>query len=304
MLAIAVNLTICISFGILQSAYSSDPATFTDGVCLDCHDDAEQSLMGSGHDVAVNKAKVSCIGCHIDADGAHLDDPDNLPINTAKLSPIETAKVCLTCHPGFHGANHLERDPHAANQVNCSGCHRVHDNTRVGLLADDEPELCLECHAAVEGDFFQPFRHPVKDGVVRCSECHLMLFQISKQNVYAGSSAPCFHCHGRFQGPFPFQHQATVDYSTEEGGCLNCHAAHGSEQPRMLKQPYDATNQALCLQCHLVPGHDYNSFHGSQWAGIPCSECHVDIHGSYTSRNFLSSSLQVQGCFNAGCHAD
>ena len=95
---------------------------------------------------------------------------------------------------------------------------------------------------------------------------------------------------------------ATVDYSTEEGGCLNCHAPHGSDQPRMLKQPYDVANQALCAGCHFVPRHEINNFHGTQWAGVPCSDCHVDIHGSYTNRNFLRPSLQVEGCFLAGCH--
>jgi hypothetical protein len=43
--------------------------------------------------------------------------------------------------------------------------------------------------------------------------------------------------------------------------------------------------------------------HGTQWSGVPCNDCHADIHGSYVSRLFLSESLQGQGCFNAGCHA-
>jgi predicted CXXCH cytochrome family protein len=110
-------------------------------------------------------------------------------------------------------------------------------------------------------------------------------------------------CHNEFQGPFPFEHQATVDYSTEEGGCINCHDPHGSAQPRMLKQPYEAPHFQLCTQCHGVPPlHNQNARHGDRWAGLACNDCHTDIHGSYTSRVFLSESLEAEGCFTAGCH--
>jgi hypothetical protein len=40
--------------------------------------------------------------------------------------------------------------------------------------------------------------------------------------------------------------------------------------------------------------------HGTRWAGMACNDCHVDVHGSFTSRLFLSESLR--GCFNSGCH--
>ena len=303
---IALALAVAVALGALlfppigaNRAWSEDPA---DNECLDCHDNGMQSLMGSAHDLGVGKAGVTCLSCHIDADGDHLDDDEILPFNPASQSVTETSKVCMSCHVGFHATNSLERDPHGADAVNCTGCHKLHDNNKVGLLADDEPELCFGCHAGVEGEFYLPSRHPVTDHVVRCSDCHLEIFQDRKQGVYSGPSATCFQCHARFRGPFPFQHQAAVDYSTEEGGCLNCHAPHGSTQPRLLKQPYDVTNQALCASCHFVPRHENNSFHGTQWAGVPCSDCHVDIHGSYFNRNLLDPGLQSQGCFNAGCH--
>jgi predicted CXXCH cytochrome family protein len=154
----------------------------------------------------------------------------------------------------------------------------------------------------VRGEFAQPYRHPVSDGIILCSECHRSLDENKRILSYARSDAPCFTCHEEFQGPFPFEHQAAVDYSTQEGGCLTCHAAHGSSLPKMLKQPYEPPHFNLCSQCHIVPGHNFNSRHGDEWAGVPCNECHTDIHGSYVSRLFLTPSLQAQGCFNAGCH--
>jgi predicted CXXCH cytochrome family protein len=104
--------------------------------------------------------------------------------------------------------------------------------------------------------------------------------------------------------PFPYAHQATVDYSVEEGSCLNCHEAHGANLPVLLKQPYGGSEYQLCTQCHSVPPkHNYNNFHGSQWQGLPCSNCHVDIHGSYTSRWFLGPEADAQGCTRLGCHS-
>jgi DmsE family decaheme c-type cytochrome len=197
----------------------------------------------------------------------------------------------------------FERDPHRDAGLACAACHRVHDTQhRVGLLIDDEPTLCFSCHASQKGEFAMPTHHPVMEGVVRCSDCHQSVAQSAKQHVPSGPSETCTLCHAMFEGPYPFEHAAAVDYSTEEGGCLNCHAPHGAPNPRLLKQSYQAPDFALCSQCHSVPGHQFNVNHGSQWAGVPCADCHVDVHGSYDNAKLLDPSLQAQGCFVAGCH--
>ena len=72
--------------------------------------------------------------------------------------------------------------------------------------------------------------------------------------------------------------------------------------PRLLKQPYEGPHFQLCSQCHSVPRHNWNNQHGSLFAGVPCNDCHVDIHGSYTSRYFFTPQLQADGCINSGCH--
>jgi DmsE family decaheme c-type cytochrome len=162
--------------------------------------------------------------------------------------------------------------------------------------------MCTSCHPSTRSDFFMPSHHPVTEGIVSCSDCHLAVAQSPKQRTGSGAGEVCVACHAQFAGPFPFEHQAAVEYSTEEGGCPNCHAPHGSTQPRLLKQPYEAPAFAVCSQCHVVPKHQFNSNHGSQWAGVPCSECHVDVHGSYESRHLLDPGLAAQGCFLMGCH--
>jgi len=139
------------------------------------------------------------------------------------------------------------------------------------------------------------------EGVMKCSECHVTLGE-TKTELSRNGSNVCMKCHGEFEGPFPHEHLATLDYTTEEGGCIACHEPHGSHLPRMVQQPYEGPHYQLCTQCHSVPGHNSNSMHGTTWAGMACNECHVDIHGSYSNRLFVSESLQGLGCFNAGCH--
>jgi DmsE family decaheme c-type cytochrome len=195
----------------------------------------------------------------------------------------------------------LEKNVHTANDVSCSGCHSVHASKHVSLLKTAESQLCMDCHARVEGQFARPYHHPVQEGIVRCSECHLTLDQTSRALSNNGTNV-CLNCHGEFAGPFPHEHQATLDHSTEEGGCLTCHDPHGSSLPRMVKQPYAPPHYQLCTQCHSVPRHFSNSFHGTTWAGLACNDCHTDIHGSYDNRLFVNESLKAQGCFNSGCH--
>ncbi|HEX6790590.1 MAG TPA: cytochrome c3 family protein, partial [Candidatus Krumholzibacteria bacterium] len=140
------------------------------------------------------------------------------------------------------------------------------------------------------------------DGVIKCSDCHMTVNQSKKQHTGSGPGEVCVTCHAMFAGPFPFEHQAAVEYSAQDGGCLNCHEPHGSAYPRLLKQSYEPPVTPLCRHCHEVPKHQFNQQHGDTWANVPCSECHVDIHGSYESSRFFDPSLRTEGCFQGSCH--
>jgi DmsE family decaheme c-type cytochrome len=230
------------------------------------------------------KARVTCTDCHIGDERHWEDDPEEYAMtNPANTDASTEAHLCSACHVNAHQQNILEKNVHAANDVNCSSCHSVHASKNSSLLRKSEPTLCLDCHASVEGQFALPYRHPVNDEIVRCTECHMTLDQTSTELSRNGSNV-CYECHAQYEGPFPYEHQATVDYSAEEGGCLSCHHAHGSYLPKLLKQPYEPPHFQLCSQCHTVPLHNMNSFHGTQWAGVPCGDCHNDIHGSLRGR--------------------
>jgi DmsE family decaheme c-type cytochrome len=277
-------------------------------VCLDCHDDPAKALHGTPHqilatDVDDPDARVACTDCHTGDENHYQDDPEEYPMsNPAKATIALATATCSGCHINSHQQNMQERNVHAENDVSCLGCHQIHGDGKAGLLHKEEFDLCLECHSDVRGEFAQPYRHPVSDGIVRCSECHMSLDKNKRTLSYSRIDSPCFGCHEYFRGPFPFEHQATLGFSTEEGGCLTCHKPHGSSLPRMLNRPYEPPSFNLCTQCHIVPLHNNNPQHGDEWAGVPCNDCHVDIHGSYVSQYFLTPALQSQGCFNVGCH--
>lgn len=303
-LAIAAGFSLTAFAMAFPTARSSEPAAVSSEVCLDCHEDAARAMMGTAHDPAAAKV-VSCVDCHAGpATAMHVDDPDtHKPTNPAALTADSLTAVCTACHASPHALNLRERDPHGDANLSCNACHEVHNNEHASLLKDEENATCLECHASARAGFAMPTHHPVEEGVVECRDCHIEVAQSKKQhNTAGGPGETCVRCHGSMQGPFPFEHEAAVDYSVNDGGCLNCHAPHGSTFPRLLKQSYEAPHYSLCSQCHTVPKHLNNVNHGTQWAAVPCGDCHVDVHGSYTSRFLLDPALESQGCFTGGCH--
>jgi DmsE family decaheme c-type cytochrome len=288
-----------------QGARSSQPVAVSSDVCLDCHEDQARGMKGTAHDPAGGKI-VACLDCHAGpATAMHVDDPDTYrPVHPDSLSADSLTAVCAACHADPHALNLYERDPHRDAGMSCKACHQVHGNQHAALLKDTQNELCLGCHASARAGFAMPTHHPLGEGVVECRDCHIEVAQSKMQRTAGGPGDTCVRCHGAFQGPFPYEHEPAVSYSVNEGGCQNCHNPHGSTFPMLLKQSYESPHYSLCSQCHSVPKHLNNPNHGTQFAGVPCGDCHVDVHGSYVSRHLLDPSLQAQGCFpgGGGCH--
>lgn len=301
---IAVGGALLIGLAAAEPAAAAHPGE-TDA-CLDCHDDQAANLSRSYHAVAEDgrPTGISCTDCHTGSSAHWEDDPEIHPMtNPAELDAAGAATSCAGCHTNPHQANQAALSPHARAGVTCTACHQVH-GARLGAgLKDEETALCYGCHGAQRGEFARPYSHPVRDGgFMACSACHLSGDDDTGTAVRLRSNDTCLECHPEFRGPFPHDHQAAVDYTTEEGGCVACHEPHGSYAPHLLKQPYEAPHFQLCSQCHTVPLHQFNSAHGSDWAGVACNECHTDIHGSYDNRFYLSRTLESQGCLAVGCH--
>ncbi len=271
--------------------------------CLDCHERADSLLAESLHRIRVSpegdrvtNSPFGCVDCHPGWE-AHLDQPELGTIeNPGKMDPFENLKLCTSCHFSPHSQESAEFNVHFRNGVGCSECHSIHQPTAEHLLVQPSNQLCLQCHQGIATVFFSVSRHPLKEGVVKCIDCHRVLGEPGKAFSFASPNRECYTCHSEFEGPFPFEHEAVNDYDTEKEGCVFCHEAHGSPNPRLLKQPAGQ----LCLQCHLLPKHQ--TAHGGIWAKRSCLECHVDVHGSYTSKKLFPDDLFGGACFGRGCH--
>ena len=273
-------------------------------ICVGCHEGADTLMAKTAHRLIVSPEgkrvknfPASCTDCHSGGD-KHIEEPENRNItNPFKTDPVENHKICTPCHSNPHTQNDPVVNTHAQNNVGCSTCHSVHHPREKQLLVSAPNDLCLSCHQELSGKFFSVSHHPVLQKTILCIDCHKLSDPSNKPLSAANVNSECFSCHAEFQGPFPYEHGAVNDYTVEKEGCIYCHDPHGSPHPRLLRQPVGP----LCLNCHFVPKHQ--TAHGGIWAKSDCTECHADIHGSYTSQNLFAEDLFGGSCFAYGCHA-
>ena len=298
---------------LTYSGYSSDDYVGSDA-CKDCHEDQFKAFSHTSHaqlaKISSWKGKVTgCEACH-GPGKAHSEDGDPAKIISFKnKGSKEISETCLTCHAGKEERNNFRRGEHWRNDIGCTDCHSSHEfvtgrnlassithvskanaekpgYSTIALLKVSETQLCMGCHAETKPDFNKPFHHKVLEGVMKCSDCHNPHggFEAKQTRLAIGADAACIKCHADKQGPFTYEH---APLKTE--GCTVCHTPHGSSNPRLLR--FSRVNQ-LCLTCHSVahdvgatepagPQHNQNA----QYAN--CTNCHVKIHGSYTSPVFF-----------------
>jgi len=310
------------SSGSSQSRSTQAPATAGNpsgeyvgsDACKDCHEDQFKAFSHTSHAQLTNirswNGKVTgCEACH-GPGKAHMEEGDPKKIISFKnKSSKEISETCLNCHAGREERNNFRRGEHWRNDIGCTDCHSSHEvvtganspgsitfvgktnaekpgYATIAMLKQSEPQLCMSCHAETKPDFNKPFHHKVLEGAMKCSDCHNPHggFEAKQTRLATGADGACIRCHADKQGPFTYEH---APLKTE--GCTSCHTPHGSSNPRLLQ--FSRTNQ-LCLTCHSVehgvgaaepagPQHNQNA----QYAN--CTNCHVKIHGSYTSPVFF-----------------
>ncbi|MEO8660980.1 MAG: DmsE family decaheme c-type cytochrome [Bryobacteraceae bacterium] len=275
-------------------------------VCKACHPDVSLNFYKNPHYRSVAAAdqppeKTGCESCHgpgkqhVEARGGKATI-----VAFSQLGAKEVLDNCLRCHANTMSRANIRRSEHTSNDVVCNQCHSIHKpSSPKFLLARKQTELCESCHAPVRAQFNMPVKHRVHEGFMNCTDCHnphgtnSPTWRMGVRPRLVGQSAdgeePCLRCHQDKRGPFAFEHPAVrVD------GCESCHAPHGSTNARLLKRPVVFT---LCLECHNGAGN-----FGRQGDGIvtqnashnmadpryrSCTTCHVRIHGSNASAQFL-----------------
>ncbi len=287
--------------GMAVAQPQSQPNAFVGSqACQACHPDLWHGFNRNPHFQSIAQAKepqekTGCEGCHGPGE-AHikgLGDKTKITVFPA-LAPNHVIDTCLTCHAKDFGKMNIRRSAHTTAEVSCTGCHSIHHSQGVrNLLANEQREVCYDCHRDVQARFELPFKHRVNEGAIDCTDCHnphgapaatWATAQSPRMVSHAfGNDIACVKCHTDKRGPFVHEHPPV-----RVEGCATCHNPHGSTNPRLLNRPAVFT---LCLECH----NDVMGF-GPTQDGIPnpnrtlhnlaeprfqnCVTCHTRIHGS------------------------
>jgi len=257
--------------------------------CLTCHgaDAKVTPVLQTPHAVKGDpRTPFAQHGC----ESCHGDSPDHLALKAKSpsivfkgpnISPVAVRnQQCLTCHQSGLRMN-WQGSQHATNDVACTNCHTVHIAKDPVLVKFTQPDKCFTCHAEQRADSFKFSHHPIREGLVVCSNCHnphgspgpKMLREFTVNET-------CYTCHMEKRGPVLWEHAPVRE------NCLNCHTPHGSTQARLLVQ----RPPSLCQECHANGGHQAQPFGGATMQGQiaanirlmarGCVNCHSQIHGS------------------------
>jgi len=255
-------------------------------VCADCHDLAEAfTTTFHGRAWEGMKSGYTCQSCHGSTD-MHVDDPSLNNIISFKKeggrTPDEMNRQCLGCHASTSMLSYWDVSSHSRNDIACVSCHTVHTSKS----EVNEPTICFTCHRDKRAQINKRSRHPIKEGKIKCSDCHNPMGTPAKHMIRAENvNQLCYQCHPDKRGPFVYEHPPVAE------NCTICHTPHGSRHAKLLAEKVPN----LCQNCHdwnFHPGDPYDAsraFTGddpsSRLFGRGCLNCHGAIHGSTSFEN-------------------
>jgi DmsE family decaheme c-type cytochrome len=269
-------------------AVQMTPAEGGPKACMECHDNHRvRGILGGPHFVAADPrtpaANAACEACHGPSHEHTLYPTRVSSIRFGKdslLYPEDQSRQCLNCHQGDH--NLWANSTHAAEDLACVSCHKLHTRKDPVLSRLTLATVCFDCHQRERMELNKPYRHPVREAAITCTNCHdphgsngpFMLVKLSNNET-------CYQCHAEKRGPFVHEHEPVQD------DCMNCHYPHGSNHENLLiaRAPF------LCQQCHSDHSHpleayDFQDLPGgtgnrqNRVIGGACVNCHSNIHGS------------------------
>jgi len=201
-------------------------------LCMTCHtDDKFDGWMFSEHAAA----DVNCASCHT--------------VHTSDITPAaaQCNETCFGCHADIRAAGYMpSHHPVAEGKMTCRDCHNPHGGSVAMTMGDSKRDLCLSCHAEIEGPHV--YEHaPVNED---CGLCHDAHGTVADKLLKQSEPALCLNCHAmHFHATVESVPGSWEGYTTvapERAGeshldswkegmltkCTQCHTAiHGSDLP-------------------------------------------------------------------------
>jgi DmsE family decaheme c-type cytochrome len=240
--------------------------------CLDCHDSFD------GHWVS-SEYHADCERCH-GAGERHAFTAR--PIDVRYPSSAD----CMACHEGGHETLIGWRtSPHARAEVLCSDCHDTHARELHALReapagpratlpqASESTKLCASCHPGVAASLNLPSHHPVREGMMDCTDCHSP--HADRAWALGAETRRCTVCHEGQAGPWIFEHTPVAE------DCGECHEPHGASALNLLA----VTQPGVCISCHTIA--EAGAVHDPYAYATRCTDCHSAIHGSYADPHLM-----------------
>ncbi len=248
-----------------------------EGECTTCHDPHGSpnkfQLLASGGDLCFNchdndliageyihgpAAVGGCVACH---------DPHTA--DYAKNLKAEGPDLCYTCHRDKKNAINSGEYVHMPVTEDCTSCHNPHSSPEKFMLHAEVPTLCLDCHDDQKEKIdAATVKHGALETDRACLNCHDSHMSNIAKNLTMEPMDLCMSCHNRVyekeNGRDIANMEKWLTENTEHHGpikqkdCSGCHNPHGSENFRILRNPYPETfympfaedNYSLCFSCH------------------------------------------------------
>lgn len=252
--------------------------------CLKCHANQAatfaRTLMGKYG--KVKKGTMECENCHgagsehVKAGGGRgVGGINSFRANDTSRTAAENNAICLSCHDKGNRAL-WQGSTHETREVACTNCHTIMKEVspKFQLARVTQQDTCFQCHKNKRAEVWRSSHMPIREGKVKCTDCHNPHGSFSESLLKAASvNDTCYQCHAEKRGPFLFEHAPVRE------SCVNCHDPHGSINDFMLK----ISRPRLCQQCHsTLTGHPANPRNPVSIFAInrECQNCHSQHHGS------------------------
>jgi hypothetical protein len=289
---LAVDCTACHApTGKGQLQYVGTPTT-----CVSCH----QAGYNAAPNHVTSRFPTTCEGCHNTATWVAAGMGGNHPASPIALTGVHSANLvqCTQCHTTM---------PYSTVKQTCDGCHHADyvATTNPNHAAAGYSTTCTQCHQLVANWAGASVNHPTSPialtGVhsstaVQCTQCHVTM-------PYASVKQTCDGCHHTdFTTPTDPNHVTAAFAVT----CTDCHGlvagwtgarftAHdGSRSQFRIYSGRHLNKWSNCSECHKL---------GQPYAATPqllCLNCHAQVQtDQHRGRNYTPTD-----CVRSGCHAN